>query len=51
VSRNISGVETAARDTGQAASQISDSSGALSQQVDLLKRQVERFLDQVRSET
>jgi methyl-accepting chemotaxis protein len=50
VSRNIGGVETAARETGQAATEIRDSSAALSQQAALLKREVTRFLDQVRSD-
>ena len=50
VSRNIGGVEAAALETGKAANQISDSSGDLSQQADLLKREVGRFLDQVRSD-
>jgi len=50
VSHNIGGVETAARETGAAAEQISESSGELSQQADVLKREVGRFLDQVRSD-
>jgi methyl-accepting chemotaxis protein len=50
VSRNIGGVEAAARETGQAAQQISESSGDLSKQADLLNREVGRFLDQVRSD-
>ena len=50
VSRNIGGVETAAQETGNAATQISESSSELSQQADLLKQEVGRFLDQVRSD-
>jgi methyl-accepting chemotaxis protein len=50
VSRNIGGVETASRETGQAATQISESSAELSKQADLLKREVGKFLDQVRSD-
>jgi methyl-accepting chemotaxis protein len=50
VSSNIGGVEIAARETGQAASQISKSSGELSVQANLLKSEVGRFLDQVRSD-
>ena len=48
VSRSICGVETAARETGQAAAQISHSSTDLSDQANLLKREVARFLDEVR---
>jgi methyl-accepting chemotaxis protein len=50
VSRNIGGVETAARETGDAATHIRDASTALSQQADLLKREVTRFLDEVRKD-
>ena len=50
VSRNIGSVESAAQETGGAATQISESSGELSKQADLLKREVVRFLDQVRSD-
>jgi methyl-accepting chemotaxis protein len=50
VSRNIGGVEIAARQTGQAAGQISESSSELSKHADVLKRDVGRFLDQVRSD-
>ncbi len=50
VSRNIGGVEAAARETGQAAAQISGSSCELSRQADVLKLEVGRFLDQVRSD-
>ena len=50
VSRNIGGVETAARETGHAANQISDSSAELSKQADVLKQEVARFLDSVRSD-
>ncbi|HIJ62421.1 MAG TPA: bacteriohemerythrin, partial [Rhodospirillaceae bacterium] len=50
VSRNIGGVETAARETGHAATQISDSSAELSKQADVLKQEVARFLESVRSD-
>ncbi|HYI70934.1 MAG TPA: bacteriohemerythrin [Skermanella sp.] len=50
VSRNIGMVEQAARETGGAAEQISSSSSDLSQQADILKREVSRFLDQVRTD-
>lgn len=49
VSTNIADVERAAHETGNAASRISESSGELSKQAVLLKREVGRFLDQVRS--
>ncbi len=48
VSRNIGGVERAARETGDAANRISQSSGALTHQIDVLKQEVGRFLGQVR---
>jgi len=50
VSRNISVVETAARETGQGAEQINESATDLSHQAELLKTEVTRFLDQVRSD-
>lgn len=50
VSRNIGLVESAARDTGGAAGQISKFSNDLSHQADILKREVGRFLEQVRSD-
>ena len=50
VSRSIGSVETAARETGQTAHQITEASGDLSKQADLLKREVGRFLEQVRSD-
>jgi hemerythrin-like metal-binding protein len=50
VSRNIGMVEDAARETGGAAEQISSSSSDLSHQADILKREVSRFLDQVRTD-
>jgi methyl-accepting chemotaxis protein len=50
VSRNIGNVETAAAETGQAATQISESSQELSVQADLLKREMTKFLDQVRND-
>jgi len=50
VSRNIGLVESAARDTGGAAGQISEFSNDLSHQADILKREVGRFLEQVRTD-
>jgi methyl-accepting chemotaxis protein len=50
VSRNIGMVEEAARETGGAAEQISTSSSDLSHQADILRREVSRFLDQVRTD-
>jgi methyl-accepting chemotaxis protein len=50
VSHNIAGVEIAARQTGQAADLISGSSSELSKQADVLKFEVGRFLDHVRSD-
>ena len=50
VSRSIGTVEEAARETGGAAKQISASSSELSQQADILRREVSRFLDQVRTD-
>jgi|GEM_PF-118541 len=50
VSQNIGQVEQAARDTGNAAQQINDSATELSHQADVLKMEVRRFLDQVRSD-
>jgi len=49
VSQNIQQVETAARETGNAAQQINESASELSFQADILKVEVGRFLDQVRS--
>ena len=49
VSRNIGGVERAARETGEAAQRIDQSSGDLTQQVEVLKQEVALFLGQVRS--
>ncbi len=49
VSRNIGAVERAARETGDAAGRISHSSGDLTNQVDVLKQEVTRFLQQVRA--
>jgi methyl-accepting chemotaxis protein len=50
VSRNIGLVESAARDTGGAAGQISEFASDLSHQADILKSEVRRFLQQVRSD-
>ena len=50
VSRSIGMVEDAPRETGGAAEQISTSSSDLSHQADILKREVSRFLDQVRTD-
>ncbi len=50
VSRNIGLVEEAARDTGGAAGQISEFANDLSHQADILKSEVGRFLQQVRSD-
>ncbi len=50
VSRNIGSVESAAAETGHAAAQISESSQELSVQADLLKREMTKFLDQVRNQ-
>ena len=51
VSRNIGTVETTARETGDAAGHISAASGALSQQAEILKVEVARFLAQVRADS
>jgi hemerythrin-like metal-binding protein len=50
VSRHIGQVETASRETGNAAEQINESATELSHQATLLKTEVGRFLDQVRSD-
>jgi methyl-accepting chemotaxis protein len=50
VSGNIGSVESAAKETGAAAQQIGESSADLSRQADLLKQEVARFLEQVRSD-
>ena len=50
VSRSIDQVRAAARDTGSAAGAIDDAAVRLSQQSEVLKREVTRFLDQVRTE-
>ena len=50
VSQNIQTVEKAAGETGAAAGQIATSSTELSKQAELLKQEVSRFLDQVRSD-
>lgn len=50
VSRHIETVETAARQTGDAAQQINASATELSQQAERLRLEVSRFLDNVRSD-
>ncbi len=50
VSKNIGSVETAAQETGAAATQISNSASDLSVQADTLKREVNNFLEQIRSD-
>ncbi len=50
VSANITSVEQAASETGAAASQIRNSATDLSQQAEVLKVEVSKFLDQVRSD-
>ncbi|WP_448188741.1 bacteriohemerythrin [Azospirillum sp. sgz301742] len=50
VSRNIGEVEAASRETGRAAEQTNEAAGELSRQGDVLKKEVRRFLDQVRSD-
>ncbi|NVK19739.1 MAG: bacteriohemerythrin [Methylocystaceae bacterium] len=50
VSINIQSVEQAAGETGAAATQISNASSDLSQQAEILREEVKRFLDQVRSD-
>jgi methyl-accepting chemotaxis protein len=49
VSANISGVSQAAQTTGTAAVHVLSSSGELSRNGDLLKQQVDRFLNEVRT--
>ena len=48
---HIGGVENTAKETGVAAHHIDQSSADLSRQADLLKREVARFLQQVRSDS
>lgn len=50
VSINIQSVEQAAGETGAAATQISNASSDLSKQGEILREEVKRFLDQVRSD-
>ncbi|MBI3447266.1 MAG: bacteriohemerythrin [Magnetospirillum sp.] len=50
VSSNIVSVEQAARETGHAAEQIKDSATDLSKQAEFLRREVGRFLTQVRAD-
>ena len=49
VSYNIIGVSKAARETGRAAGEILDASGEMARQFDMLKREVERFLNTIRA--
>jgi methyl-accepting chemotaxis protein len=49
VTKTIGGVNKAAADTGAAAQQVSDSSGALGQQAEMLRADVEAFLDKIRA--
>jgi methyl-accepting chemotaxis protein len=46
VSSNIAGVQQSAGETGTAASQMRDASGELARQSDLLRRQLEEFLNE-----
>ncbi len=48
VTSNIAGVTTAAGETGQAAGEILSATGELSQQSELLKAEVDKFLEQIR---
>jgi len=50
VSDIIGGVKDASKETGEAARGINESSADLSRQADMLKREVARFLEQVRSD-
>ncbi len=49
VSTNISGVTQAAGETGQAANQVLGAAGELSKQSETLRREVDRFLSQIRA--
>ena len=49
VSNNISGVTQAAGETGEAANQVLASAGELSQQAEILRKQVDDFLVEVRA--
>jgi methyl-accepting chemotaxis protein len=49
VSSNISGVTQAASETGQAAGQVLGAASALSKQSETLRREVDRFLGQIRA--
>jgi len=49
VSSNISGVQAAAAETGSAASQVLEATRELSKQSELLKSQVDQFLQEIRS--
>ena len=50
VSMNIQVVEQAASETGSASAQISQSASELSEQADIMKQEVQRFLNTVRSD-
>jgi methyl-accepting chemotaxis protein len=49
VSENIGGVSGTAERTGEAASQVLQAAARLTEQADALRRQVDRFLDEVRA--
>jgi methyl-accepting chemotaxis protein len=49
ISSNVSGVKQAAGDTGAAAQQVLQASNELSEQSELLRRQVERFLHDIKA--
>ena len=49
VSSNIVGVTRAANDTGSAATQVQSSSGELSQSADMMRKQVDEFLANIRA--
>ncbi len=49
VSSNVSGVTEAAAETGTASTQMLDAAGGLSEQAELLRSEVDKFLDEVRS--
>ncbi len=49
VSYNITDVSKAARETGRAAGEILNASGEMARQFDMLKSEVERFLNTIRA--
>ena len=49
VNTNISGVTQGAAETGESASQVLDAAGQLSKQSEALRREVEKFLSEVRA--